>query len=62
MIAVLGFGAFVATVLLGVASIGLDRMYAGPQEPKSVLLLRSGSAGCFLLMVGAIVAASISGS
>jgi len=60
MIVLIAAAAFLATIVLGLASLIVGRDTAERPERRSALYLRSGSAGFFILMIGAISATAIS--
>ena len=59
MIVLVLCGAFLLTVVLGLASIAARRLSKQLVEPKSSVILRSGSAGFFILTVVALAATAV---
>lgn len=60
MIVLIAAGAFLATLVLGLGSLFAGRASERREEKPAALLLRSGSAGFFFLMVGALVVTALS--
>lgn len=59
MIVLVLSAAFLLTVVLGLASVAVRHLSTQPIEPKSSLILRSGSAGFFILTVVALAATAV---